>query len=414
MDRFGKAEARPLLPMERKDKALLVEMARRLAPYKNELVSRWRSSFASTSVQLPAMTDKLVAEMANKFVDALLDLGKGVDFDRYFDAMLGLGQEYVGRGIPYSSLIFAIHLYEETNLPFLAREFTPLDKLQEVLTAQDHLFHNVLALFSAAYYEGILQELQTRTDQLEARTAELEEEGQKRQEFISMVVHELRGPLTAMSGFTQLLARRIARGESCDPDITERIQSQIARLERLVGDLADVSLLGSGQFKIAPERCDLVTVARSVVEEQQLSTAHHRLILEATPRSIIGEWDSDRIAQAISNLVSNAIKYSPGGGEVKVSMGLQDGEAWIDVSDQGIGVAAQDIPQLFEPFSRPYRERKIKGTGLGLYITKGIVDAHGGRIWVDGQEGKGSTFHIALPLKRSCTVTSPTRSALGH
>ena len=399
MDRVNKSETRPLLPMDRKDKGLLVEMAWRLTPHRSELVERWRNSFASTSTRLPALTDKLVAEMARDFVDALVDLGRGVDFDRYFDTMLRLGQEYVRRGIPYSSLIFAVHLYEETNLWILAQEYTSLDDLQEVLIAQDHLFHNVLALFSAAYYEGLLRELRTRTEQLEARTAQLEEEQRKRQEFISMVVHELRGPLTAMVGFTQLQARRVAGGASCDMETIVRIQSQMARLERLVGDLADVSLLNSGQFKMAPERCDLVAVAERIVEEQQITSPIHRVTLEADSESIVGEWDEDRVAQAIANLVSNAIKYSPDGGEVKVSLTLRNGEALIGVADQGIGIAARDIPNLFEPFSRLYRERKIKGTGLGLYITKAIVDAHGGRIWVESQEGKGSTFHIALTLR---------------
>jgi signal transduction histidine kinase len=122
---------------------------------------------------------------------------------------------------------------------------------------------------------------------------------------------------------------------------------------------------------------DLVAVARQTVEELQPTTTRHSLTLVAPSDAMVGQWDPGRVAQALTNLLSNAIKYSPDGGEVEVVLSHLDGEVEVSVSDRGIGIAQEDLPLLFQPYSRLYRERRAKGVGLGLYIVKGIVEAHG-------------------------------------
>ncbi len=174
--------------------------------------------------------------------------------------------------------------------------------------------------------------------------------------------------------------------------------TQATRLRRLTEDLSDVSLIEAGRFQVVRTSCDLVKTAHDVVEQQQMTTTKHKVILDVPPEPVVGNWDCDRLGQALNNLVNNAIKYSPGGGEVRVRIATTDGETTISVNDQGIGISPEDIPELFQPFSRLYREQPIKGTGLGLFITKAIVEAHGGRIWVDSEVGKGSTFSFTLPL----------------
>ena len=230
------------------------------------------------------------------------------------------------------------------------------------------------------------------------RAEELEEQRKRREEFVSVIGHELRGPLTVLSGYSQILPR----WESLEPEQRTRslgaMGEQVRKLNRLVSDLVDFSRIETGRLLLERELTELVAIARQVVEEQQATTTIHHLVLETPDGPIEGRWDRDRVAEAITNLVSNAIKYSPKGGEVRIVISRVDGEAKVSVYDQGIGIDEEDIPLLFQPYSRLYRERRARGVGLGLFITKGIVEAHGGRIWVESELGKGSAFHFTLPL----------------
>ncbi|MHB8991513.1 MAG: PAS domain-containing sensor histidine kinase [Chloroflexota bacterium] len=230
------------------------------------------------------------------------------------------------------------------------------------------------------------------------RAEELQEERRRREEFTSVVAHELRGPLTVLLGNIQILRRLEGLSPERRGKALQSMEEQVHRLERMVHDLLDFSRLQAGRFPIEPVYMELVAVAREVVEGQQATTKRHRLILEAPDGPVKGNWDRDRVAQALTNLVSNAIKYSPEGGEVGVVVRRVDGQACVSVIDYGIGIAREDIPLLFQPYSRLYRRGQAKGTGLGLYITRGIVEAHGGRIWVDSELGKGSTFTFTLPI----------------
>ena len=116
---------------------------------------------------------------------------------------------------------------------------------------------------------------------------------------------------------------------------------------------------------------------------------------------VIGTYDPRRIGQVVENLVENAVKYSPDGSEVRVDVAQRNSEAFIDVTDEGIGIPAGDLAQVFERFHRASNvdDRRFSGMGLGLFLCKGIVEQHGGRIWVESREGTGSTFHVVLPLE---------------
>ncbi|MBI4491769.1 MAG: HAMP domain-containing histidine kinase [Chloroflexi bacterium] len=171
-------------------------------------------------------------------------------------------------------------------------------------------------------------------------------------------------------------------------------------MDRLVVDLMDAARIGAGAFQVQPQPTDLVALASQVVQTQQASSPHHCIKLE-TPDQLEGVWDPDRLAQVLNNLVGNAVKYSPGGGEVQVQLRREDGQAVVSVSDQGSGIRLEDLPLLFQPFSRLYVGLGTRGAGLGLYIAQGIVRAHAGRIWATSPgPGQGATFTFSLPLRR--------------
>jgi PAS domain S-box-containing protein len=228
---------------------------------------------------------------------------------------------------------------------------------------------------------------------------------QVRDEFLSMASHELKTPLTTLKGATHLLARHLRQ-----PDLdrtrlsgyADRLRVQLNRLEHLVTDLLDASRIQQGRLELRPEACDLREIAREVLarcQEASERNQRHQLVI-AAPEPVRGVVDPVRIDQVLTNLVSNALKYSPDGGEVRLAVDRLDGHAVIAVSDQGIGISFEDQARLFQPFARSDAVRgTVSGSGLGLHISRQIVEQHGGMITVESEPGRGSTFTIKLPCE---------------
>jgi signal transduction histidine kinase len=228
-----------------------------------------------------------------------------------------------------------------------------------------------------------------------AQAAELAR--QRLQVFLGMVAHDLRNPLSAILGAAQMLDRPAAQAlPPRQGQMLLLIATAAQTMDRLLADLRDASTIGAGHFAIRRAPADLVAIARQVVALQEASADGHRLILDA-PVRLEGAWDGERLNQLLTNLISNAIKYSPAGGVVRVSVHESQGEARVSVADQGIGIGADETAKLFQPFARLYEGQDVPGVGLGLFISKAIVEAHGGRIWVESAPGQGSVFSVALP-----------------
>ena len=171
-------------------------------------------------------------------------------------------------------------------------------------------------------------------------------------------------------------------------------------LRRLTDDLVDTVGMESGQLSVNRTSTDLVTLAQDAVRVAQETAGTHQLVLLG-PTRLDGEWDRDRVRQLLRNLISNAIKYSPSGGEIRVVLASGADQALIEIADQGLGIPPERMQRLFQPYSRLHREQQIEGLGLGLYLCKVIAEAHGGRIWAESEPGVGSTFHVVLPLAAS-------------
>ena len=224
------------------------------------------------------------------------------------------------------------------------------------------------------------------------------------EEFISTASHELKTPLTTVKGYLQLINRQLHREDQSPARIgrfTREMEQQVRRLEDLVTDLLDVSRIQQGRVELRLEQFDLAELAANVLtrfEYAQERTAQHELLLEAT-EPVEGIWDRGRVDQVLTNLISNAIKYSPDGGQVHVRVRRVGEVAQMTVRDNGIGITREERAKLFQPFVRGENvRREITGTGLGLYITRRIVQNHRGTISVKSEPGRGSTFTIRLPL----------------
>ena len=224
-----------------------------------------------------------------------------------------------------------------------------------------------------------------------------------RDEFLSIASHELRNPVAAAKGSAQLLLRSLRRGTD-DPGRTERglgaVVAATDRLAVLIDDLLDVSRLRSGQFPMRPRPTDLAALVREAVASASAAGEGHRLNTEGTGAPCVVTIDPDRIRQVVGNLLDNAVKYSPAGGEVCVLLSCAPEGATLRVVDRGIGLPPGTEDRIFEPFGRAANAAasNLPGMGLGLYICRRIAEAHGGSLRAESPgEGMGTTMTLRLP-----------------
>ncbi|HEX2911757.1 MAG TPA: PAS domain-containing protein [Chloroflexia bacterium] len=229
---------------------------------------------------------------------------------------------------------------------------------------------------------------------------------QEKEAFLSVAAHELRTPITSIKGMTQLAMRKLNRGGFVhEANMLQQVEKQANRLTGLVNDLTDVNRIQTGKLTLKLSEIDLVDLTRQVVESMQATTDLHSIRLSGLD-SLVLQGDADRLEQVLSNLINNSIKYSPEGGTISVGIKKSHSdrglEAVISVEDEGMGVSPEDRTRLFERFQRGSKTEEMgsSGFGLGLYISREIVDRHGGRIWLEERKDrhKGACFCLALPL----------------
>jgi two-component system, sensor histidine kinase and response regulator len=238
---------------------------------------------------------------------------------------------------------------------------------------------------------------------VQERTRELVEANTAKDEFLSIASHELKTPLASLKGMAQLLRRRLERNASIEVVNLLNIERSIRRLELLVSDLLNTSLIETGTFVLKRQCCDLIALCRDVIEEYKMGAGPAVPLTFETPNEPIEvEVDIDRISQVILNLLSNARKYSSAESPITITLQRAGESGILSVRDGGVGIPAEMIPHIFERFYRvPGVEVQTGsgiGLGLGLYISRKIVERHGGHIEVQSIPGNGSTFSIMLPL----------------
>lgn len=232
---------------------------------------------------------------------------------------------------------------------------------------------------------------------------ETHENARLRDEFIAVASHDMRTPLAAIRGYAQLAGRHVERSEAPDREQLQHwlsdVDASVDRLAHLVSELLDATLVRADQsVPLHLAEVKLSAVASEVLERHRPLSDRHRLVVHAPEDEPTGLWDASRVARVLDNIVGNAVKYSPDGGEVVVSIGYDTARARVEVSDQGIGIAASDREKIFNPMYRGGNAEHVAGTGLGLAGSRRLVELMGGTIQVESRIGQGSTFTVWLPL----------------
>jgi PAS domain S-box-containing protein len=240
-------------------------------------------------------------------------------------------------------------------------------------------------------------EQMARAIQVEANE-QLQHLNELQQNFIAIVSHEFRTTLTGILGFSELLHE-----QECSPeevkDYSADINADAQRLNRMINDVLDLGRVQSGKMVIHLEQVDINALIKEIVEHMRVAT--HRSILLHQDASLPSvEGNPDKLIQVVTNLLTNAIKYSPEGDDILVISQREDHDAHICIQDQGIGIPEEALERIFVPFNRIGSEktRYIQGTGLGLTIAREIIMMHGGHLWAESILGQGSQFHFTLPL----------------
>ncbi|KAB8038187.1 hybrid sensor histidine kinase/response regulator [Janthinobacterium aquaticum] len=353
--------------------------------------------------------EALALLLEHDFALAILDV-QMPEMDGFELAQLMRGTEKT-RHIP---IVFVTAAGKEMNFSFQGYESGAVDFLHKPLDinavqSKVNVFvalhqqrmetrRQVLALEqSRQQQEALLQELR-------ATQGELQRSLNMRDEFMSMVAHELRTPLNTLFLETQMRTVNLERGNLAAFD-ADKLQKMVARdarqirsMVRLIDDMLDVSRINSGKLSIRREAVDLTELVRRVADDLSPGALASNTTLHVQASGVIeGHWDAFRVEQIVVNLISNAVRYGAGQ-PVEISLSQTPNSAVIEVRDHGIGISSRDQERIFQAFERVVQHDRTGGLGLGLFITKQLVDAHGGAITLQSQPGSGSLFCVTLPL----------------
>jgi two-component system OmpR family sensor kinase len=374
-----------------------------------------QSAYNAASDALGQLTDRTVARahaasgrLAAAYKQALWLVGLAMALA---GVMVAAALFYISRSIsaPLLHLADCMHRLATNDTDIAIRGTRRRDEIGEMARAAVVFRNNAIELMHSQ------RRLIQQASVLEEKLAQEQRIALLQRNFVSMASHEFRTPLSIIDGHAQRLIKM--KDRLAPEEINERagkIRGAVLRLTHLIENLLDSSRLidaGPGHY-LHPEEIDLSALLQEICQLHREIAPGSRIEerFATVPLQMVG--DPKLLFQMFSNLLSNAIKYSASGGLVEISAGLDTGQVVVTVKDNGIGIPAKDIDQLFERYYRGSNVSGIVGTGVGLYLVKMMVDAHGGEITVESSEGEGSTFLVRLPIKAAMRSDAPSPSVL--
>lgn len=354
----------------------------------NHLTNRLQEAQSTTEAErrklasvLSNMTDGVIATdrkgkviLINDPALIFLEVSREETINRPIAKVLGLDEDY--------SFEDLIHMNEPINLNF-SSEDKPF-----ILRANFSVIQK-----ETGFVNGLITVLHDITEQ--------EKIEMERREFVANVSHELRTPLTTMRSYLEALADGAWRDENIAPTFLNVTQTETERMIRLVNDLLQLSKMDR-DYKLNKEFVEFNKFFNRIIDRFEMSKSQNVQFIRYIPTtSYFVEIDTDKLTQVIDNIISNALKYSPDGGDIRFGFTVQDNMLKVMVSDDGMGIPKENVGKIFDRFYRvdKARSRAMGGTGLGLAIAKEMIEAHGGKIWAESDEGVGTTIFFTLPFE---------------
>ncbi|MDI7743382.1 cell wall metabolism sensor histidine kinase WalK [Lysinibacillus fusiformis] len=398
---FAKTITKPILDMRRQAQAMSRgNYSRKVRVYGddeigqlalafNHLTNRLQEAQSTTEAErrklasvLSNMTDGVIATdrkgkviLINDPALTFLDVTRETTLSRPIASVLGLDQEY--------SFEDLIHMKESINL-----DYSTQDK-PFILRANFSVIQK-----ETGFVNGLITVIHDITEQ--------EKIEMERREFVANVSHELRTPLTTMRSYLEALADGAWRDENIAPTFLNVTQTETERMIRLVNDLLNLSKMDSRDYKLNKEFVEFNKFFNRIIDRFEMSKSQNVKFTRYIPdTSYFVEVDTDKLTQVIDNIISNALKYSPDGGNIRFGFTVQENMLKVMVSDDGMGIPKENVTKIFDRFYRVdrARSRAMGGTGLGLAIAKEMIEAHGGKIWAESEEGVGTTIFFTMPFE---------------
>jgi len=355
----------------------------------NNLTNRLQESQSTTEAErrklasvLSNMTDGVIATdrkgriiLINDPALSLLHVTRETTLNRPIASVLGIDQDY--------SFEDLIYMQDSVNLNFSTSD------VPYILRANFSVIQK-----ETGFVNGLITVLHDITEQ--------EKIDMERREFVANVSHELRTPLTTMRSYLEALADGAWKDENIAPHFLNVTQTETERMIRLVNDLLQLSKMDSNEYELNFEFVEFNKFFERIIDRFEMSKSQHVEFIRLLPEtSYFVEIDTDKLTQVIDNIISNALKYSPDGGNIRFGFTVHDNMLKVMISDDGMGIPKENVGRIFDRFYRVdrARARSMGGTGLGLAIAREMIEAHGGKIWAESEEGVGTTVFFTLPFE---------------